>query len=182
MTINEFKSKGDKSIEVFREKLNTLRTGRANTSLVDGLQVEAYGDKMPLNQVANVSVIDAKTIGISVWDSNNVESVVEAINKSDLGLNPSVDGTLVRLNIPPMTEERRAEIAKVVGKYEEEAKISVRNARQRFLSDLKKRKEDEKLPENTVKQEESDLDKEVKSINAKIEEVAEAKRKDIMTV
>lgn len=182
MNTNDFQQKANKTIEFLNEKLKTVRTGRASTALLDGVKVEAYGDKLPMNQIGTISIVDARTISVSIWDKDIVAHAVAAIQNSDLGISPSVDSTLIRLNIPQMTEERRGEIAKGIGKYEEEAKVSIRNLRHEFLNDLKKRKEEEKIPENDVKKEESDIENLVKEYNSKIEVMVKAKKDEIMTL
>lgn len=182
MDIREFKDKANKTVAIFKDKLKLVRTGRANPGIVEDIRVEAYGSMTPLNQVASVSVLDASTIGISIWDKGLTDFVVGAINKSELGITPSVDGTLIRLKFPAMTEERRKEISKIVGKYEEEAKISLRSIRALYINDLKRRKDEEKIPENDVKNMESEVEKEMKNFNSQIEEVADDKRKEILNM
>jgi ribosome recycling factor len=182
MTINDFKQKAQKAIEHFEETLLTVRTGRANPSLVENLDIDAYGSKMPLNQLASISAPEPRMISISVWDKDVVNNIVEAIKKSDLGLNPVVDSTLIRLNIPAMTEERRKELVKVVGKYSEETKVVLRNVRREFMDALKKREKDLKLPENEVKSEESKIDTEIKSFNDQVDKIAGEKEKELMTI
>lgn len=182
MTIAEFKQKSSKAIEHFEEQLKTIRTGRANPSLVEDMQIEAYGSKMPLMQLASISTPEPRLISISVWDEGAVDAVMDAIKKSDLGINPIADGTLIRLNLPQMTEERRKEMGKIVWKYAEETKISLRNIRREFLDELKKREKEEKLPEGEVKSQEEKVDTEIKSFNVKIDEIAKLKEKEIMTI
>lgn len=182
MTIAEFKQKASKAIEHFEETLRTVRTGRANPSLVENLEVDAYGSKMPLMQLASISAPEPRMISISVWDKDVVNNIVEAIKKSDLNLNPTVDTTLIRLNIPAMTEERRKELVKLVGKYAEDTKISLRNIRREFMDDLKKREKDLKLPENEVKSEENKVDTEIKSFNDQVDKIAGEKEKELMTI
>ncbi len=127
-----------RAVEVLQEEFGGLRTGRASTSLLDPVMVNAYGTPMPLNQVGSVSVPEPRMLSIQVWDKSNVKAVEKAIIDSGLGLNPAVDGTLVRIPIPPLTEERRQELVKVASKYAEEAKIAVRNVRRGAIDDLKK--------------------------------------------
>jgi ribosome recycling factor len=182
MTINHFKENAQKAVLHFEDVLKTIRTGRANPALVENLEVNAYGSKMPLMQLATISVPEPRLISISAWDKDIVPAIVEAIKKSDLNLNPTVDTTLIKLNIPPMTEERRKELIKLVGKYAEDAKIVLRNIRQEFRDSLKKREKDEKIPENEVKNEESKLEAEMKVFNEKIDEIAENKSKELMTI
>jgi ribosome recycling factor len=180
MTINEFRQRAQKSIEHFHDTLRTIRTGRANPALVENLQVEAYGSRMPLNQLGSISAPEPRLITISVWDKGVVDGVVNAIKNSDLGVNPNVDATLIRLNLPMMTEERRRELAKVVGKYEEETKITIRNLRREAMDEIKKREKDEKLPEGEVKNLEEQVENETKKVVQEIESIAEAKQKELM--
>ena len=182
MTINDFKQKVAKGVEYFEESLKTIRTGRANPSLVENIMVDAYGSKMPLIQVASISSPEPRLLTISVWDKSIVESVIDAIKKSDLGINPTVDTTLIRLNIPPMTEERRKELVKIVGKNAEEAKIALRNIRHEFMSALKKRIEELKLPENDSKSEEAKVDAEIKLYNEQVDKIAKVKEEELMAI
>ncbi|MDC1245574.1 ribosome recycling factor, partial [Pelagibacteraceae bacterium] len=124
-----YNQKMDKTIEVFSKELTSLRTGRANASMLDLVKVDVYGQAMPLNQVSSITTPDARTINIQVWDLNNVPLVDSAIKKSELGLNPQIDGQLIRLPVPDLNEERRAEIKKVIKSIGEKCKISIRNIR-----------------------------------------------------
>jgi ribosome recycling factor len=182
MTISEFKQKASKSVEHFEDTLKAIRTGRANPGLVEDLQVDAYGGKMPLMQLGSISAPEPRLLTIALWDKSVVDAVVNAIKNSDLGVQPNVDGTLIRINLPMMTEERRKDLVKVVGKHEEETKVAVRNLRREFLDALKKREKDEKLPEDMVKTEEANIEVEVKKVVTQIEEVAKAKEKDLMEI
>ncbi len=182
MTLNDFKQKAQKALEHFEDTLKTVRTGRANPSLVEDLQVDAYGSKMPLMQLASISAPEPRLITISAWDKDVVNNIVDAIKNSDLNLNPTVDSTLIRLNIPSMTEERRKELVKVVGKHAEDCKIVLRNIRREFLDDVKRREKDEKLPEGEVKSEEQKVDTEIKAFNDKIDSIADGKEKELMTI
>ncbi|MDA9876882.1 ribosome recycling factor [Candidatus Pelagibacter sp.] len=172
----------DKTIEVFSKELTSLRTGRANASMLDLVKVDVYGQAMPLNQVSSITTPDARTINIQVWDLNNVPLVDSAIRKSDLGLNPQIDGQLIRLPIPDLNEERRTEIKKVIKSMGEKCKVSIRNIRREANDDLKnllKNKEvsedDEKKYEKTVQ---SFTDQHIKCIDQKVE----VKEKEIMTI
>ena len=124
-----YSQKMDKTIEVFQKELTSLRTGRANASMLDLVKVEVYGQAMPLNQVSSITTPDARTINIQVWDLNNVPLVDTAIKKSELGLNPQIDGKLIRLPVPDLNEERRTEIKKLIKSMGEKCKISIRNIR-----------------------------------------------------
>ena len=132
-----YNQKMDKTIEVFAKELTSLRTGRANASMLDLVKVEVYGQSMPLNQVASITTPEARMINIQVWDAANVSLVDSAIKKSELGLNPQIDGQLIRLPVPDLNEERRNEIKKVIKSMGEKCKVSIRNIRREANDDLK---------------------------------------------
>lgn len=175
-----FKSKADKAVDHFVSTLSTIRTSRANTALVENISVDAYGQKMPMNQVATLSAPDPKLISISVWDNTIVDAVIDAIKKAELGINPVTDGNLIRLNISPMTEERRLEMVKVVAKYAEETRIALRNVRREVLDLIKKNGQDNKIPETEVKNQESQVEKLMKEYNEKVEVLLKAKQEELM--
>jgi ribosome recycling factor len=177
-----YSQKMDKTIEVFQKELTSLRTGRANASMLDLVKVDVYGQAMPLNQVSSITTPDARTINIQVWDFNNVSLVDTAIKKSELGLNPQIDGQLIRLPVPDLNEERRTEIKKLIKSMGEKCKISIRNIRREANDDLKslvKEKEisedDEKINEKLVQ---TYTDQHIKTIDTKVE----VKEKEIMTI
>ena len=177
-----YSQKMDKTIEVFQKELTSLRTGRANASMLDLVKVEVYGQAMPLNQVSSITTPDARTINIQVWDLNNVPLVDTAIKKSELGLNPQIDGQLIRLPVPDLNEERRTEIKKLIKSMGEKCKISIRNIRREANDDLKSlvkekiiSEDDEKINEKLVQ---SFTDEHIKIIDTKVE----AKEKEIMTI
>jgi len=136
------------SIEAFKRELSGLRTGRASTHLLDPIQVSVYGSKMPLNQLATISVPEPRTISVQVWDKSNVPAVDKAIREANLGINPVVDGTLIRLPIPSLTAERRLELAKLAHKYAEHARVAVRNVRREGMELLKKLEKDSKMSQD----------------------------------
>ncbi|MDA8804578.1 ribosome recycling factor [Candidatus Pelagibacter bacterium] len=172
----------DKTIEVFQKELTSLRTGRANASMLDLVKVEVYGQAMPLNQVSSITTPDARTINIQVWDLNNVPLVDTAIKKSELGLNPQIDGQLIRLPVPDLNEERRTEIKKLIKSMGEKCKISIRNIRREANDDLKSLVKDKIISEDEEKINEklvqSFTDEHIKIIDTKVE----AKEKEIMTI
>ena len=177
-----YSQKMDKTIEVFSKELTSLRTGRANAAMLDLVKVNVYGQAMPLNQVSSITTPDARTINIQVWDLNNVPLVDTAIKKSELGLNPQIDGQLIRLPVPDLNEERRTEIKKLIKSIGEKCKVSIRNIRREANDDLKnlvKNKEisedDEKINEKIVQ---TFTDQHIKVIDQKVE----AKEKEIMTI
>ncbi|MDB9819842.1 ribosome recycling factor, partial [Candidatus Pelagibacter sp.] len=143
-----YSQKMDKTIEVFQKELTSLRTGRANASMLDLVKVNVYGQSMPLNQVSSITTPDARTINIQVWDLNNVPLVDTAIKKSELGLNPQIDGQLIRLPVPDLNEERRTEIKKLIKSMGEKCKISIRNIRREANDDLKSLVKDKVISED----------------------------------
>ena len=177
-----YSQKMDKTIEVFQKELTSLRTGRANAAMLDLVKVDVYGQAMPLNQVSSITTPDARTINIQVWDLNNVPLVDTAIKKSELGLNPQIDGQLIRLPVPDLNEERRTEIKKLIKSMGEKCKISIRNIRREANDDLKNlvkdktiSEDDEKINEKLVQ---TFTDEHIKIIDTKVE----AKEKEIMTI
>ena len=148
---NSYRSKMSKTIDVFSKELNTLRTGRANASMLDFVKVEVYGQKMPINQLGTISTPEPRTINIQVWDVNNISFIDSAIKKSELGLNPQIDGQLIRLPVPDLSEERRLEMKKIVKSMGEKCKVSIRNIRREGNDDLKKLLKSKKISEDEEK-------------------------------
>ena len=177
-----YSQKMDKTIEVFQKELTSLRTGRANASMLDLVKVDVYGQAMPLNQVSSITTPDARTINIQVWDLNNVPLVDTAIKKSELGLNPQIDGQLIRLPVPDLNEERRTEIEKLIKSMGEKCKISIRNIRREANDDLKNLVKEKIISEDEEKINEKLVqlftDEHIKIIDTKVE----AKEKEIMTI
>ena len=177
-----YSQKMDKTIEVFSKELTSLRTGRANAAMLDLVKVDVYGQAMPLNQVSSITTPDARTINIQVWDLNNVTLVDAAIKKSELGLNPQIDGQLVRLPVPDLNEERRTEIKKLIKSMGEKCKISIRNIRREANDELKNLVKDKEISEDEEKKNEkivqTSTDEHIKIIDQKVE----AKEKEIMTI
>lgn len=149
--LNTIEEKMQKSVEALKRDFSGLRTGRAATSMLDSITVEVYGSRMPLNQVGSVSAPDAQTLSVSVWDKGSVAPVEKAIRESELGLNPMSDGTLIRIPVPPLSEERRVEICKVAAKYGENAKISVRNVRHEGMEMIKSAEKAKEISEDDAK-------------------------------
>ena len=177
-----YNQKMDKTIVVFTKELSSLRTGRANASMLDLVKVDVYGQAMPLNQVSSITTPDARTINIQVWDLNNVPLVDTAIKKSELGLNPQIDGQLIRLPVPDLNEERRTEIKKVIKSIGEKCKVSIRNIRREANDDLKNLVKNKEISEDDEKKNEKNVqnftDQHIKAIDQKVE----AKEKEIMTI
>jgi len=177
-----YSQKMDKTIEVFQKELTSLRTGRANSSMLDLIKVDVYGQAMPISQVASITTPDSRTINIQVWDLNNVVLVDSAIKKSELGLNPQIDGQLIRLPVPDLNEERRIEIKKVIKSMGEKCKISIRNIRREANDELKNLVKRKEISEDEEKQNEKNVqnftDAHIKIIDQKVEN----KEKEIMTI
>ena len=178
----DYRKRMDGAVSSLRNEFGGLRTGRANAALLDGITVPAYGSEMPLNQVANVSVPEARMLVVSVWDKTMVAGVDKALRQSSLGLNPVVDGQTLRIPMPPLTEERRRDLTKVAGGYAENAKIAVRNVRRDAMDRLKKAEKDDGMSEDERKAHESDVQKATDSVIAEIEKALETKSAEIMQV
>ena len=174
--------KMDKAIEVFSKELSSLRTGRANASMLDLIKVDVYGQQMPINQVGSITTPEPRMINIQVWDANNVSSLDAAIKKSDLGLNPQIDGQLIRLPVPELNEERRMELKKLIKSIGEKCKVSIRNIRREANEDLKKLLKDKEIGEDDEKNYEKKVqtitDNHIKSVDDKVS----SKEKEIMTI
>ena len=177
-----YSQKMDKTIEVFSKELTSLRTGRANASMLDLIKVDVYGQSMPINQLASITTPEARMINIQVWDLNNVPLVDSAIKKSELGLNPQIDGQLVRLPVPDLSEERRSEIKKVIKSMGEKCKVSIRNIRREANDDLKSLLKNKEISEDEEKKFEKTVqtftDNHIKLIDDKVQ----IKEKEIMTI
>ena len=174
--------KMDKTIEVFSKELSSLRTGRANAAMLDLVKVDVYGQQMPINQIASITTPEPRMINIQVWDQNNVNLVDAAIKKSELGLNPQIDGQLVRLPIPELNEERRNELKKMIKSMGEKCKVSIRNIRRDANEELKKLLKSKELSEDQEKV----FEKNVQNITDKhiaiVDEKISNKEKEIMTI
>lgn len=168
------------AVEALKHDLVGLRTGRASTALLDPIMVEVYGAQMPLNQVATVSVPEARMLSVQVWDRSNVQPVEKAIRSANLGLNPITDGQLIRLPIPDMTEERRKELAKLVGQYAEKARVAVRNVRRDGMDHLKQDEKKHEISEDEHKRLEQEVQKLTDETIKVIDAAADAKEQEIL--
>jgi len=171
-----------KSVEATQRAFNTIRTGRANPSLLDKVTVEYYGSPTPLKSLANISTPDASTIAIQPFDKGSLNLVEKAISMSDLGLTPNNDGTTIRLNIPPLTNDRRKELVKLASKYAEEGKVAIRNIRRDAVDSVRKQEKAGELSEDQAKDLQDDIQKLTDKYATKVEELLSDKEKDIMTV
>ena len=180
--IDDAKTRMDKSIEAFRSEIAKIRTGKATTALLDGVKVEYYGNPSPLNQVANVSVLDAHTLNITPWEKSLLGEIEKAIMTADLGLNPSNDGTNIRVPIPPLTEERRKDMVKLVKKFGEDAKVAIRNVRRDANDHLKKQEKAKELSEDLRHDAEAEVQKLTDDHSKLVDEIIKHKEAEIMEV
>jgi ribosome recycling factor len=174
--------KMDKTIQSFKKDISSLRTGRANASMLDMIKVDVYGQMMPINQLASISVPEARLITVQVWDQGNIKLVDAAIQKSDLGINPQIDGSVLRIRIPDLTEERRKDLIKVLKNIGEKNKVSVRNIRREANDELKKLVKDKKISEDENKVSEKNIQKITDENIINIDKILEDKEKEILQV
>ena len=180
--IDETRKKMEKTIKNLKEELAHIRTSRASVALLEGIKVDCYGTKLPIPQVATVNVVEGKMLVIQPWDPGLLKEIEKAIQKSDLGINPTSDGKVIRLVIPPLTEERRKNLIKVVGKLAEESRIAVRNLRRELLDKFKTAKKKGEISEDDYRQLEKKVQKLTDEFIKKIEELVKEKEKEILTV
>ena len=180
--MSELENKMNSAVSHFEKELNSLRTSRANPSMLDNILVDAYGSKTPLNQLGNISVQDAYTITIQVWDSSLIKSIENAITESNLGINPQIDGQLVRLPIPKLSEERRIEIIKIASEFAENSKVTIRNIRRDFIEASKNEKKDLNLSEDELKRKLNEIQKITDNNIEKIDKILDLKKTDILKV
>ena len=179
---SHYKEKMLKTFEVFVKELASLRTGRANASMLDLVKVDVYGQQMPINQLGSITIPEARTINIQVWDLNNVSLIDSAIKKSELGLNPQIDGQLIRLPIPDLSEERRNEMKKIIKTMGEKCKISIRNIRREANEELKKLLKNKDISEDDIKKNEKIIQDHTDNNINQIDEKVISKEKEIMTI
>ena len=180
--LNTYRDRMDRSVTALKEEFAGLRTGRANSGLLDPVQVDAYGSNAPLNSVAAISVPEPRMISVSVWDKSMVIAVEKAIRSAGLGLNPIVDGQTLRIPVPPLTEERRKDLVKLAGKYTEQQKISVRNVRRDANDDLKKAEKAGEISQDEQKKMETEIQKDTDAAIKRIDEALKVKEVEIMQV
>ena len=177
-----FSIKMDKSIQSFKKDISTLRTGRANVNMLDTIKVDVYGQLMPIDQVATVSVPEARLISIQVWDKTNTNLIESAIQKSELGINPQIDGQVIRLRIPDLTEERRKELIKILKNMGEKGKIAIRNIRREANEDLKKKLKEKDISEDDNKNFEKNIQKLTDQNIENIEKILTDKEKELSQI
>ncbi len=180
--IKELTIKMGKTIASYKKDISTLRTGRANPAMLDLIRIDVYGQKMPINQLASVTIPEPRTISIQVWDKNNVTLVDTEIKKSNLGVNPQVDGQILRIRIPQLTEERRKELTKVLKNLSEKAKVSIRNLRRESNDDIKSLLKEKKIGEDESKSFENQVQKSTDENISLIEKILVEKEKEILTL
>ena len=177
-----YSSKMDKTIQSLKKDISTLRTGRANSAMLDNIRVDVYGQQMPINQLATISIPEARLISIQVWDQANVTLVDAAIKKSDLGVNPQIDGQLLRIRIPDLTEERRKDLTKILKNMSEKSKVSIRNIRREANEDIKKLLKDKQASEDETKNFEKKIQKITDDNVVVIEKIVADKEKEILSI
>ncbi len=180
--INEHKEDFAKAMEHFHHELSSIRTGRANPALLSTVTVESYGSTMPINQVANITVSDAKTLTITPWDKGQIQAIEKGIMAANLGFTPSNDGNNIRITLPPLTEDRRKEMVKLVNKIAEQARISVRQVREDILKAVKKSESDGESTKDDVAGAQKKVQVLIDDYNKQIKDIAEDKEKELMTV
>lgn len=182
MKLADIKNHMQKTVEATQKSFNTIRTGRANASLLDRVTVEYYGSETPLKSLANISTPDATTITIQPYDKGSLAKIEKAISLSDIGLTPNNDGQVIRLNIPPLTSDRRQELVKLAGKFAEEGRVGIRNIRRDAVDSVRKQEKNHEISEDEAKNLQDDIQKVTNQYIAKIDELLAAKEKDISTV
>ena len=180
--MSDVESKMSSAVSHFEKELNSLRTSRANPAMVDNIFVDAYGSKTPLNQLGTVSAQDASTIMIQIWDTSLIKEIENAITESNLGINPQVDGQIIRLPIPKLSEERRKEIIKIASEFAENSKVSIRNIRRDFIENSKNEKKSSNLSEDELKRKINEIQKTTDENIEIIDKILEAKKTDILKV
>ena len=182
MDINSIKNKMDNTIVYFEKELSTLRTSRANISMLDNIFADAYGSKTPINQLGNINIPDASTITIQIWDNSLVKNIENAIIDSNIGINPQSDGSLIRLPVPKLSEERRNELSKIASQYSENAKVAIRNIRRENLDIVKIEEKNKLISQDDLKKNSSDIQKITDEFILKIDLIASNKKTEILKV
>jgi ribosome recycling factor len=182
INLTDYESKMNKSLEVLKREFNGLRTGRASVSLLDSIYIDAYGSSVPLNQVSNISVPESRLITVQVWDETLITVVESTIRNSDLGLNPMLEGNLIRIPIPELSEERRKELAKIASKYSEDCKVSVRNVRREAMEKIKALEKDKEISKDESFKFSDQVQEITDKLIEKIDMLFSEKEKDILRV
>ena len=179
---NNYSNKMSKSIQSLKKDISTLRTGRANVNMLDTIKIDVYGQLMPIEQLGTVSVPEARLISIQVWDKSNISTIESAIQKSELGINPQIDGQIIRLRIPDLTEERRKDLIKILKNMGEKSKVSIRNIRREANEELKKKQKDKTISEDQSKNYEKNIQKLTDTNIENIEKILSIKEKEIIQI
>ncbi|NLV45482.1 MAG: ribosome recycling factor [Candidatus Hydrogenedentes bacterium] len=182
LTMQEARDKMDKSVQAFKQELTNIRTGRANPAMLDSVDIEVYGSRMKINQLGTVTVPDPHIIAIDLWDKSQIAAVEKCLRASPLDINPTNDGRLIRIPIPPLTEERRRDMVKLAGKIAEEAKVAIRNVRRHAIEAIKQLQKDGKIPEDNAHHLSDEIQKITDGHIQTIDEVFKSKETDIMEV
>ncbi len=179
---NLIKQRMDKALASYQNDLNSIRAGRASINMLDPILVDVYGSKMPINQIGNISTPEPRLLTVSVWDANNVQQVERSIRESNLGLNPIIEGNLIRIPIPSLSEDRRKDLTKVASKYSENAKISIRNIRRDIIEDIRKKQKNSEISEDEKHKDEEITQKFTDEYINNIDKILEKKEKEILEI
>ncbi len=179
---NSVKQRMDKALISFQNDLNSIRAGRASISMLDQVFVEVYGSKMPLNQLSNISTPEARLLLVSVWDANNIQLVEKAIRDSNLGLNPMTEGNLIRIPIPPLSEDRRKELTKVASQYAENSKVAIRNIRRDIIEEIRRKQKNSEISEDDRHKDEDVTQKITDTYISNVDRILEKKEKEILEI
>ena len=171
-----------KSMEILKSELSSIRTGRANTSIIESLKINVYNSTLPLNQLASINIIDASLININAWDKNNVEQIIKSIQSSDLGLNPTIDGDIIKLSVPPLSEERRKELSKVAKQKVEQSSIAIRNIRRSIIDEIKSDEKNSSISQDDSKRMQQDVQKVTDTFISDMNTAGENKQQDILSI
>ena len=182
MNNSEINIKMDNSISHFEKELASIRTSRANTAMLDNIMVDAYGSKTPLNQLGNINAPEATTLTVQVWDNGLIKNIETSINESNLGINPQIDGSTIRLNIPKLSEERRIELSKIASQYAENAKIAIRNVRRELIENIKNQEKNKEISQDELKVNSANVQSITDEYIRKIDEITVVKKNEITTV
>ena len=182
MNNSEINIKMDNSISHYEKELASIRTSRANTAMLDNIMVDAYGSKTPLNQLGNINAPEATTLTVQVWDNGLIKNIETSINESNLGINPQIDGSTIRLNIPKLSEERRIELSKIASQYAENAKIAIRNVRRELIENIKNQEKNKEISQDELKVNSANVQSITDEYIRKIDEITVVKKNEITTV
>ena len=171
-----------KSMEILKSELSSIRTGRANTSIIESIKINVYNSNLPLNQLASINIIDASLININAWDKNNIDHIIKSIQSSDLGLNPTKDGDIIKLSVPPLSEERRKELSKVAKQKVEQSAIAIRNIRRSIIDKIKSNEKNSSISQDESKRMQQDVQKVTDTFISNMNNAGENKQQDILSI